>query len=99
MSKIKITYIETTHVKDVKYRKYLRWWSEHTKKEQRMLDRSVHFFKKNLLFAVFAYILGALGDRMGPAKALFISQCISLVGTYLYMKVFRHEKKQIGTLT
>lgn len=66
---------------------------------QRATIASLNSLAESLLFAVFAYILGALGDRMGPAKALFISQCISLVGTYLYMKVFRHEKKQIGTLT
>jgi hypothetical protein len=70
MSKIKITYIETTHVKDVKYRKYLRWWSEHTKKEQRMLDRSVHFFKKNLLFAVFAFHNNKIVAAAGIIKCL-----------------------------
>lgn len=74
MNRIKITYVETTNFTGSNFKKYLRWWSAHSIREQRMLDRPVPFLRKNLLFAVFALhgnkIVGAAGliaclDRNG----------------------------------
>ncbi len=65
MNKSKIKYLEVTKFSDPKVKNYLKWWSDHTKKEQRMLDRSTAFFKMNLLFAVFVFydrrLIGAAG--------------------------------------
>lgn len=59
---------------------------------QRATIASLNSLAESLFFAFFALVLGFLGDRIGPARALFISQLISLVGTYLYWRVFQHEK-------
>lgn len=56
---------------------------------QRATIASLNSLAESLLFAIFAFILGTIGDHIGPAKTLFISQCISLIGTYLYWKVYR----------
>jgi len=61
---------------------------------QRATIASLNSLAESLLFAFFAVSLGALGDKIGPAKALFISQLISLIGTYLYMRVFSQETKE-----
>jgi GNAT superfamily N-acetyltransferase len=80
MKTFKIKYIVTSEFESADIKEYLKWWSDHTKIEQRMLDRSVAFFRKNLLFAVFAFhgekLIGAAGvipclDRHGKKM-----QCI-----------------------
>lgn len=60
---------------------------------QRATIASLNSLGESLLFAFFAFILGAIGDWIGPAKTLFIAQLISLIGTYLYWKVFKNENK------
>jgi MFS family permease len=62
---------------------------------QRATIASLNSLAESILFALFAFILGALGDMIGPAKALFVSQCISLVGTYIYMQVYRYDKRHL----
>lgn len=52
--------------KDSKLRGHLKWWSNKTFKEQRMLTKSVKFFNDNLIYAIFAFddegeIVGAAG--------------------------------------
>lgn len=59
---------------------------------QRATIASLNSLAESLLFALFAYVLGSIGDHIGPAKALFVAQIISLIGTYLYWRVFKHEK-------
>lgn len=56
---------------------------------QRATIASLNSLAESILFAFFAVVLGAIGDSIGPAKTLFISQCISLVGTYLYLKFYK----------
>lgn len=56
---------------------------------QRATIASLNSLAESLLYALFAVVLGAIGDSIGPAKTLFISQCISLVGTYLYVKFYK----------
>lgn len=60
---------------------------------QRATIASLNSLGESILFAFFAFILGAMGDFIGPAKTLFIAQLISLIGTYLYWKVFKNENK------
>ncbi|MFH0773359.1 MAG: MFS transporter [bacterium] len=62
---------------------------------QRATISSLNSLAESLCFAFFAYILGAIGDHIGSAKALFVAQLFSLMGTYLYWKVFLHEKSSI----
>lgn len=59
---------------------------------QRATIASLNSLAESLFFAFFAFILGSIGDFIGPAKTLFIAQFISLIGTYLYWRVFQHEK-------
>ena len=59
---------------------------------QRATISSLNSLAESLFFAFFAFILGSIGDSIGPAKTLFIAQGISLIGTYLYWRVFQHEK-------
>ncbi len=60
---------------------------------QRATIASLNSLGESILFAFFAFMLGAMGDFIGPAKTLFIAQLISLIGTYLYWKVFKNENK------
>jgi hypothetical protein len=60
---------------------------------QRATIASLNSLGESLIFAVFAITLGAIGDRIGPAKTLFIAQLIALIGTYMYWKVFKNENK------
>lgn len=50
---------------DSKLDEYLEWWSDKTYGEPKMLEKSVDFFKKNLLYAAFAFhdnvLVGACG--------------------------------------
>jgi len=55
---------------------------------QRATIASLNSLAESICFAFFAYFLGAMGDRIGPAKALFIAQLFSLIGTFLYWRVF-----------
>lgn len=59
---------------------------------QRATISSLNSLAESLFFAFFAFILGSIGDSIGPAKTLFIAQFISLIGTYLYWRVFQHDK-------
>jgi MFS family permease len=61
---------------------------------QRATISSLNSLAESLFFAFFAFILGSIGDFIGPAKTLFIAQFISLIGTYLYWRVFQHDKNQ-----
>ena len=60
---------------------------------QRATIASLNSLGESILFAIFAFILGAIGDYVGPAKTLFLAQLISLIGTYIYWKVFKNENK------
>lgn len=60
---------------------------------QRATIASLNSLAESIFFAIFAYFFGFIGDHIGPAKALFIAQFFSLIGTYLYWRVFQHEKK------
>ncbi len=59
---------------------------------QRATIASLNSLAESLCFAFFAFLLGSIGDWIGPAKALFVAQFFSLIGTYLYWRVFQHEK-------
>ena len=59
---------------------------------QRATIASLNSLAESLLYAFFAFFLGSIGDYIGPAKALLLAQLISLIGTYLYRRVFQHEK-------
>ena len=59
---------------------------------QRATIASLNSLAESICFAFFAYFLGFIGDHIGPAKTLFIAQFLSLIGTYLYWRVFQHEK-------
>lgn len=63
---------------------------------QRATIASLNSLAESILFAIFAITLGSIGDYIGPAKTLFISQLISLIGTYIYWKVFKNENKNIN---
>jgi MFS family permease len=60
---------------------------------QRATISSLNSLAESVCFAVFAFVLGTLGDMIGPAKTLFIAQLISVVGTFLYWRVFQYEKR------
>ncbi len=60
---------------------------------QRATISSLNSLAESLLFAFFAYLLGSIGDSIGPAKTLLIAQLLSLIGTYLYWRVFQHDQK------
>ena len=60
---------------------------------QRATIASLNSLAESLLFALFAFVLGLIGDRIGPAKALILAQFISLIAMYLYWRVFQHEKR------
>lgn len=59
---------------------------------QRATIASLNSLAESLLFALFAFVLGLIGDHIGPTKALILAQFISLIAMYLYWRVFQHEK-------
>ena len=60
---------------------------------QRATISSLNSLAESLFFAFFAFTLGSIADHIGPAKAIFVSQLISLIAMYLYWRVFQHEKR------
>jgi len=65
---------------------------------QRATIASLNSLAESLAFAFFAFVLGSIGDRIGPAKTLFIAQLVSLISTYLYWRVFQHEKREVASV-
>jgi len=63
---------------------------------QRATIGSLNSLLESVMTAIFAFSIGLIGDGLGPAKALFVSQIISLVATYMYWVVFRDDKKIYG---
>ncbi len=61
---------------------------------QRATIASLNSLLESIMTAVFAILIGLVGDSFGPAKALFLSQIISLVAVYMYWVVFRDEKSR-----
>lgn len=99
-----ITYIEASDFTGNNFKKYLKWWSAHTLKEQRMLDRSLTFFRKNLLFAVFVIdnnkIIGAAGiikclDR--HKKEMFFKEKMLVVELISNFIEADYRDRDIGT--
>lgn len=66
--------------------------------KQRATMPSLNSLAGNILFAIFAPILGLLGDRVGPANALLISQFVMLptlfINWYLFRKFGKEERQR-----
>lgn len=63
--------------------------------KQRATMGSLNTLGGSLFFGFYAIILGLFADKIGPAKALLISNLLLFSVLYLYIKIFRHEKKKI----
>jgi hypothetical protein len=57
--------------------------------EQRATMGSLESFFGSLSFAVFAFLLGALAERIGATSALIIGTCLNYVPLWLYRRAFR----------
>jgi len=60
---------------------------------QRATIASLNSLGESLLFSIFAYLFGLIGDYFGPAKTVIVAQIIALIGTYFLWLVFREQKK------
>ena len=60
---------------------------------QRATMESLRSLGESVLFAILAFLLGLIGDNIGPAKTLFVAQIIALIGTYIYWQTLKLEKK------
>ena len=58
---------------------------------ERATMASLNSLLGNLFFGVFAIILGFLGDKFGPAKALFVSQIFLLPNILIVKKLMRKK--------
>lgn len=86
MSGTSVTYGATTVAKSSLYQKE---FSPH----QRATMGSLISLMESVFFAIYAFILGLIGDFLNPARALFLSQVVTLSVTYMYWLIFRDEKK------
>lgn len=59
---------------------------------QRATMGSLNSFAGSLVFAVFAIILGWIGDKVGPIYALIIANTLLLPITYIYYRISRNSK-------
>jgi len=88
MSGTSLTYGATSVAKSSLYQKE---FSPH----QRATIGSLISLMESVFFAIYAFILGLVGDYLTPAKALFLSQIVTLSVTYMYWLIFRDERKNI----
>jgi predicted MFS family arabinose efflux permease len=61
--------------------------------EQRATMGSLNSLASNLLFGVMAIILGFVADKIGPAKALLLTTIAGIPVLYIYLKLFKEDKK------
>jgi len=59
---------------------------------QRATMGSLNSLGGSLAFAIYSFMLGLFADKIGPAKALVITQILSLLLVYFYWKAFVHQK-------
>ena len=59
---------------------------------QRATMESLRSLGESIIFAILAFLLGVIGDNIGPAKTLFVAQIIALIGTYIYWQTLKLEK-------
>jgi len=60
--------------------------------KQRATMGSLNSLGGSLVFAGYSFMLGLFADKIGPAKALVITQVLSLLLVYFYWKAFVHQK-------
>ncbi len=61
--------------------------------EQRATMGSLNSFASNLAFGVAAIVLGFIADKIGPAKALLCAVIAGIPVTFIYLKLFKDDKK------
>lgn len=64
---------------------------------QRATQASLGSFLGNLTFGVVAYLVGLIGDKFTPAQALLFANLCLLPTTWMYYRIFQHEKNNIST--
>lgn len=52
---------------------------------------SLNSFAGSLFFALVAYSIGLIGDRLDPAKALLIAQIFMCLNIFIYWRLFKHK--------
>ncbi|NTU73873.1 MFS transporter [Candidatus Roizmanbacteria bacterium] len=67
--------------------------------EQRATMGSLNSFLGSIGYGLFAFCLGLLADKISPTAALLIGQVPQLITTWLYWKVFQHERKEQAALS
>jgi len=60
--------------------------------QQRATMGSLNSLGGNLLFGIFALILGVIADHLTPVTGLLFFQILSLFPMFLYIHLFRYEK-------
>ena len=64
-NQVRFEYFTSFDSNDSNLENYLKWWSDKTFIETRMLNKTVEFFKENLLYAIFVFdnesLIGAAG--------------------------------------
>lgn len=63
--------------------------------KQRATMGSLGSFMNSIVFAIFAYLIGFIGDAYGPITALFIIQILLLLPLLLYYQIFKHDNKVV----
>lgn len=61
-------------------------------KEQRATMGSLNSLGGSICFGVFAVIMGATADLIGPARAMIMGQLAQLSCTYIYWKIWRESR-------
>ena len=60
--------------------------------DQRATQSSLGSLLGDLTFGVVAYLVGLVGDRFSPAQALLFTNICLLPTTWMYYRIFKHEK-------
>jgi hypothetical protein len=59
---------------------------------QRATMGSLSSFLGNIIFAIFAYVLGLTADFLGPVNGLLILNASMLIIIFFYWKIFKHPQ-------
>lgn len=61
--------------------------------KQRATMGSINSLFSNIFFAIFAYIFGLVGDRLGISGPIIMTQILTLSIVYIYWNLFKHSQK------
>ena len=57
--------------------------------EQRATMGSLNSFAGSIFFAIVAFLLGFVADKLNPAHAILILQAFQLINIFIYVKLFK----------